>query len=124
VAWECAVGVDVENAARSAPLEIADRFFSTEEAASVRRLPASLRARHFLRLWTLKEAYAKARGLGLALPLHEFSVEIGHGPAARLLGDDGSSWQLVAFEPTPLHYGAVAVRREADPLIPRVIAVE
>jgi 4'-phosphopantetheinyl transferase len=128
VTWDRAVGVDVENASRPAPLEIADRFFSLEEAAGMHELSLPLRSRHFFRLWTLKEAYTKARGLGLSLPLDTFTVAIDAGSAARLRVEekenDGSGWQLFAFEPTPLHHGAVAVRSEADPLDLRIIAVE
>jgi 4'-phosphopantetheinyl transferase len=64
------IGVDVESTtARAAPCEIADRFFSPLEIAQLKRNPDA-----FFDFWTLKEAYIKARGLGLAIPLDSFSV--------------------------------------------------
>jgi 4'-phosphopantetheinyl transferase len=61
------VGVDVERISSArASLRIADAFFSPREAAVLRRLPASSRARAFFTYWTRKEAYLKATGEGLS----------------------------------------------------------
>ncbi len=69
------VGVDVEKVVERAGLpDIADRFFSSREANALRALPDNLRTLSFLRLWTRKEAYLKACGLGLAGPLNSFEV--------------------------------------------------
>jgi 4'-phosphopantetheinyl transferase len=59
------VGIDVEKLGR-APLAVAERFFSSAEVAQLRALPAATQPRRFLELWTLKEAYLKAVGTGLA----------------------------------------------------------
>ena len=59
------LGVDVEAADKRAPLPVARRYFSPREAAALDALPPEARPRHFLRLWTLKEAYLKAMGEGL-----------------------------------------------------------
>ncbi len=66
------VGVDVEKMGR-APLAVAERYFSAAETAQLRVLPADEQARHFVRLWTLKEAYLKATGTGLAGGLSRMS---------------------------------------------------
>ncbi len=67
------VGVDVENTARrSDTVAIADRFFAAPEVSELRALPAAAQRDRFFEYWTLKEAYIKARGLGLALPLGAF----------------------------------------------------
>src|SRR5262245_27175081 len=68
------VGVDTENYRhRPAPLEIADDYFSHTEAATLLRVPAVSRHYRFFEYWTFKESYIKARGLGLAIPLQQFS---------------------------------------------------
>jgi 4'-phosphopantetheinyl transferase len=73
VACGRAIGVDVENVkTQRAALEIADRFFAREEVEALRALPPQEQPRKFFEYWTLKEAYIKARGLGLAIPLDRF----------------------------------------------------
>ncbi|MBV9504528.1 MAG: 4'-phosphopantetheinyl transferase superfamily protein, partial [Acidobacteriia bacterium] len=63
------LGVDVEDAAANRPylFDIADRFFSSSEAAGLRALPPPNQLERFYELWTLKESYIKARGIGLSL---------------------------------------------------------
>ena len=70
----------------------------------------------FFDYWTLKEAYIKARGLGLALPLGQFTFIRTPDAAPAIafapeLHDDPASWQFAQFWPTRDHRMAVAVRR-------------
>ena len=68
------IGVDVELLGRrGAGLRLAERFFAPKEVEALRAARAPEREARFLELWTLKEAYVKARGLGLALPLKTFA---------------------------------------------------
>jgi 4'-phosphopantetheinyl transferase len=77
VARDLDVGVDVEPRSRSGEwLDLASRFFSPEEAAALRQVEEEDRPRRFLEYWTLKEAYIKARGMGLAIPLAHFSFDL------------------------------------------------
>ena len=70
-----AVGVDVETVRADKPLErLAKRFFSAGEAAALDRLAPEERVQAFFQCWTFKEAYIKARGEGLAIPLDRFEV--------------------------------------------------
>lgn len=70
------VGVDVEYAARPRRVErLMTRYFSDLEQAALLTLPPEERLARFYRLWALKESYIKARGLGLAIPLGDFSFE-------------------------------------------------
>ena len=86
------MGVDVEDTERSGEtVEIADQFFSPLEAAALRALPADRQRARFFDYWTLKEAYIKARGMGLAIPLEQFSF----------LLDDWPAPIRVAFDPAP-----------------------
>lgn len=116
VVREVDVGVDVEPLDRRWSMKIAERFFSPAEVAALRALPDEARPRRFLDLWTLKESYIKARGLGLALPLDRFSFVLEEGRPPRVeidaeLGDRGESWQFAQLEPAPRHVLALCVRR-------------
>ncbi len=66
VARGASLGIDVEIYDKNVPLAVARRFFSPVEAGALAALPADAQPRRFLRLWTLKEAYLKAIGTGLA----------------------------------------------------------
>ena len=78
------VGIDVEAIDRPVShLEIARTFFSAAEHADLISLPPAQQRDRFFDLWTFKEAYAKARGLGLQLPLDEFSIHVAPGENAE-----------------------------------------
>ena len=112
------VGVDVENIGRCVTYELPERFFSAREVADLRALPRHEQDVVFFDYWTLKEAYIKARGLGLALPLAQFTF-LRSSPTPRIefapeLDDDPDSWQFAQFWPTATHRMAIAVRRRGD----------
>lgn len=72
-----ALGVDVELRRPLTDLEgIAERFFALEEQAALFALPESEREAAFYRLWTRKEAYIKAIGIGLGHPLARFVMSV------------------------------------------------
>jgi 4'-phosphopantetheinyl transferase len=80
------IGVDVEQFRRDSDLEsISRRFFSTHEQNQLAALPTAERAAAFFRCWTRKEAYIKATGEGLSLPLDQFDVSLGVGESNALL---------------------------------------
>jgi 4'-phosphopantetheinyl transferase len=110
------VGVDVERIDRRLVHDIAERYFSEREAADLRALPLDEQETVFFDYWTLKESYIKARGLGLALPLGQFTFLRSPGQAPSIefapeLRDDPTTWQFAQFWPTTEHRMAVAVRR-------------
>ncbi len=82
-----ACGVDVEHCARTvSPLELAPTVFAEAELARLAaETDAAAQRERFFAYWTLKEAYIKARGLGLALPLKSFSFRVETGEAPCLL---------------------------------------
>ncbi len=115
VARDRELGVDVE---RCRPLPdadaIAERFFSPFELRALRALPPERRLEGFYRVWTCKEAYIKARGDGLALPLDQFDVTFEADGAAALArtGDDpneAARWSLRTLEVAPGYAAALAV---------------
>lgn len=80
------IGVDVELIRPDfAEMEIAERFFSTKEVADISALPKNTQVNAFFACWTRKEAFVKARGEGLSLPLDQFDVSVTPGDPARLL---------------------------------------
>src|SRR5579875_99593 len=81
-----AVGVDVEWVNPDFAIqELAERFFSKNEASMLQQVAEEERARAFFSCWTRKEAYLKALGCGLQLPLDRFEVAFGPGVPPKLL---------------------------------------
>ena len=69
------IGIDVESTRRQVEaLQLADRFFSRKEAEWVRLQPGPMRISCFFACWTAKEAYVKAHGGGLSVPLDGFAI--------------------------------------------------
>ena len=94
-----AVGVDVERIRQiDRSVELAREFFSPREVNALERLDSGSRCRRFLELWTLKESYAKAVGLGLRMPLHATSFDILEGNVVRCTSSDKAAntdgWQF------------------------------
>src|SRR6185503_16840317 len=84
------VGIDVEWIRPDfATHEIALRFFSPPEVSALCSLPSSLQPTAFFNCWTRKEAFIKARGLGLSLPLDRFVVTLAPDAAPALLSAQG-----------------------------------
>jgi 4'-phosphopantetheinyl transferase len=116
------VGVDVEAVDRSGEtVSVAEHFFSPRETAELRALPLERQQARFFEYWTLKEAYIKARGLGLAIPLDQFTFVLDASPRAieidfdpRLVDDPGA-WQFARLEVGPRHAAALAIRRGSAP---------
>src|SRR5271166_2742107 len=92
------LGVDVEMVRPTVAGEgIAERFFSERECAELRALPPPSQAPAFFNCWTRKEAYIKARGDGLEIPLNSFDVTLAPGAPEHFLRGVDSRWHLVAF---------------------------
>lgn len=107
------IGIDAERTDRQTETWLADRCFSASEVRALRALPASTLSQSFFAYWTLKECYVKARGLGLALPVDQFSFVVDDN-AIRLslddrLGDDATRWRFALLDAPPHHMIAVGV---------------
>jgi 4'-phosphopantetheinyl transferase len=126
--WRGDIGVDIELwRTLSDEAALVRRFFSAAENAAYEALPPAQRRRGFFECWTRKEAYIKAVGHGLALPLHSFDVSLGEGVPARLLKssaavDDARSWSLAAVELGSGASGAVVLEGDTCRLTPAVEA--
>ena len=83
-------------------LELARRFFAPAEAERLAELPPEEQRAAFFELWTLKEAFIKALGVGMAMPLADFSFSLsGDGSAtisfAQPHGERPDQWQFPGF---------------------------
>ena len=102
------VGVDLEYIrAHTHYADVARHFFSPAEFDELTALPSHRHAEAFFSCWTKKEAYLKARGEGLALPLNGFSVPLTADPAQAAVEVHG--WSLHTLRPAPGFAGALAV---------------
>ena len=112
------IGIDIEFANAATPTrELAEQCFSEQELATFLSLDAESRTKYFFTLWTLKEAYIKAEGMGVSLDLKSFSFSFdlddmdsisfnSHRPSDK----DTGLWRFKTFKPTLSHHMALAYR--------------
>jgi 4'-phosphopantetheinyl transferase len=110
-----ALGVDVEQIRPDIGVDaIAGRFFSSNEQAALAGLAGCARIEAFFDCWTRKEAYIKAKGEGLSLPLDQFDVALMPGEAARLIETrpdpaEARRWRLASLDVADGYRAALAV---------------
>lgn len=115
ITQERKIGVDVEHIRTEIELEhIASRNFSKSENSELMSLPPELRAAGFFNCWTRKEAYIKAHGLGLSLPLDSFDVSLAPDQPVILRATrpdllEATRWSLRPLAVAPNYAGALAV---------------
>ena len=102
------LGIDAEKIRPEfATAEIAERYFSMAEQRELGALPTELRTEAFFLCWTRKEAYVKAHGGGLQIPLDSFDVSLTPGKPEILRSYDSERWSMQSFTPAPRYAGAV-----------------
>ena len=115
VARQTQLGIDLEHLGRQADYAgIVNRFFAEREIEGLFSLPESRRHAAFLTGWTRKEAYIKALGTGLSLPLDKFAVTIDPEVAPELLSaddmpDEQGRWMFRHLEPEPGYVASLVV---------------
>ena len=120
VALQVDVGLDIEGInERASGLDIARHYFAPAEADELEALPPERQGRAFLEYWTLKEAYIKATGLGLSMPLKSFAFELTDPPAIRFDAGTGDprEWHFLRLDLSPRHVSALAVRAARRPAL-------
>lgn len=111
------IGIDVEYLNRkNIFFEIAERFFAENEYQHFKALSGEHQKQRFFSLWTLKEAYIKACGKGLYIPLDEFwfsfpSVDIIDIDFSTSRNDDPVNWQFWQIQPGKQHLVSLAVKQ-------------
>ena len=109
------VGIDLERVRPDIEYEqIAVRFFSPHEIAVLQGLPTHVRPEAFFTCWTCKEAYIKAKGEGLSLPLNWFEVSVAPDEPVMIFhirGDpqEASQWSLQQLNPGPGYVACLVV---------------
>jgi len=111
---ECGVDVEDVNRRRGSDVnKLATRWLSAREIATVEGTEdADERARVFMQTWTVKEAYVKATGLGIAgRPFREFDVDIDVSSGRLELsdGEAGEAWRVALIQPNPETSHALAL---------------
>lgn len=116
------LGADIEVQRDLADLEtLATSHFTRSEMDELHSLPQARRHDGFFAAWTRKEAYVKALGAGLSVPLDGFEVTLHPDHPAGMRSIDGSedkarAWTLWAGRPTHASWAAVAVRAPSTPV--------
>jgi 4'-phosphopantetheinyl transferase len=109
------LGVDVEHVRTTLDArELAERFFSEAERSALEKLTGDDLYAAFYRCWTRKEAYIKAKGEGLSLPLTQFDVSVAADELQALLAtrpepSEASRWMLRDLNAGPGYAAALAV---------------
>ncbi len=109
------IGVDVEYIRPEVAADrTAESAFSPSEIELLRSLPEDLQARAFFQCWTLKEAFIKARGQGLSIPLDQFDVSFLPGQPVRLLNtqwdtEEAARWCLRDLDFGNIYAAGIAV---------------
>jgi len=118
VAHEAEVGVDAEPFERAGEIaKLSETVFSPLELAQLDSLHGNEKTNRALSIWTLKEAYVKAKGMGFSLPLTKFSFLFGGAAGIRLeldprLGDQAERWRFCLLDHAG-HRIAIVVERAA-----------
>lgn len=123
------LGIDVEQIRRDFETQsVAERFFSSAERKALARIPLERRHEAFFHCWTRKEAFVKAKGDGLFLPLDQFDVSLDPGQPAQLLetrpdSEERNRWSLSALELDAQYAGALVVEGHPVTIVNRQIPV-
>lgn len=104
------LGIDLEQIRPQLAGEgIARRYFAAREVEELQALAPQFRPEAFFLCWTRKEAYVKAHGAGLSLPLDSFTVSLTPGDPAELRAGDSGKWSMRSLEPASGFVGAIVV---------------
>ena len=115
VARDREVGIDVEFMRPDfATDEVAEHFFSRAEVQQLAAIEPESKTQSFFNCWTRKEAYIKARGEGLSLPLNQFDVSLVPDAPAELIDSrvdraEVSRWSFQELFPASGYAAALAL---------------
>jgi 4'-phosphopantetheinyl transferase len=113
--WNRKVGIDVEHIHPMPDMDdFAERFFSPRESALINSLSGQQKEIVFFKLWTCKEAFLKANGNGLTLPINQVEISLEAEGSVRLETisegkEQTADWRLELFNPIPGYQAALAV---------------
>jgi len=113
--WNHKIGIDIEYMIPMADMDdFAEKFFTPRETALINSLSGIRKEDAFFQTWTCKEAFLKANGFGLTVPINqvEISLEFKETITLPSIGDDkelSGHWRLEILNPYPAYSAALAV---------------
>lgn len=111
------IGIDLEKIQADIDiLQLANNFFSENEKHTILNLTGEEQTLGFFNCWTRKEAFIKAKGMGLSLPLDQFEVDLlTTSPASLLVTswdiNEAQEWTIFPVHPSPQYVAALAINR-------------
>jgi 4'-phosphopantetheinyl transferase len=120
VSLDHACGIDAERLSeRHDPLGVAGKMFSANEYGQLQQLSGQAHLQYFYDHWTLREAYGKARGVGLAFPTRKLeffiyadgTISVGFAPDVE---DGNCHWHFQLLRPTAEHVVAIALSQSDE----------
>jgi 4'-phosphopantetheinyl transferase len=121
--WDQPLGIDLEHIRPMPDVDdLAERVFSASESALIHSLFDDQKWETFFTIWTCKEAFLKARGSGLTIPLDQFEVSPNANGDMKLTSISGNStlaarWRLETFKPMADYQSAIAVENHTGKII-------
>lgn len=115
------IGLDVERIRHEIDsLTLARSVLAKQERASLTSLSSQECLKRFFDYWTLKEAFIKAKGIGLSMPLTDFWFELGGDYPQIIFASEPenrkATWQFRQFAPTSSHRMAIAAHLDSSEL--------
>lgn len=112
-------GIDAENVHdRSNPLGIAKRMFSAPELEQLKQHEGPAFLEYFYERWTLREAYVKARGIGISFPTRQLCFSVNEGKVTvqfdPAIDDTDRDWDFQLIRPDAGHIVALALHDTSD----------
>ena len=92
------VGIDVEQVKPIECVKMARHMFSAEESKDLESKDEVERLNYFYAIWTIKESYLKAKGVGLSEPLDAFSIKVSEDGIIHISGQDGFFFKQYVVE--------------------------
>lgn len=109
------IGIDLEHIRPMPDMDdFVRQFFSLRENVLVNSLSGKQKEETFFKIWTCKEAFLKANGSGLTVPINQVEISVEHDGSITLLSIGGGreqadAWRLELFSPSPDHQAALVV---------------
>lgn len=100
------VGIDLEKITTRSYIDLASKLFTPHELQVLHTMPANLQSAFFFHVWTQKEAFAKACGLGLNYPVQNLNVGVNFGTPVTIK-EQNSDWLLMPFVPKVAYRAAL-----------------
>ena len=114
-------GIDAELISeRHNPTGVAERMFSVSECLEMQQLKDAAQLDYFFTRWTLREAYVKARGIGISYPTRKLHFRVDDEARVQVkfesdLQENEREWRFHLLRPTPEHIAAIAIKTGHQP---------